>query len=549
MTKKLEPVKFIQRGNVTAETVIRNITDNNTEYNYLDSLDFKRVCVCASGPSLKEHLPEITDLVRNKGFSLASMNGSLKYLFENNLTPDYHFQVDARKGMNLDFYNNCIPSQTNFIISTQCDPEIFDKLTAYGKVTRWQIDNYSGAQDAIRGTIDNPTIFGGSPNVGHASLKALTALGYRFMYLYGYDGSYEGGARHAFKQDQNKNDEKVEIVFQERKYYTSPTMAHDAQKFPHTHDLIGMQGVHIEMRSKGLLPDILEWHKAEKEKAARCKIQSLPPEINETNEESEEYETAKPLENLEPTFILWKWKGHIPYTAQDVETTAAMIERNTSLDHKIICITDDATGLDKSIEAIDIESFGFSDMFNQGHDWHRLSIFSAKMSKLGDFLCSIDLDNVITGNIDAILQEASRYNFTALKDPYYPHQFCTAFHTVTYDYLMAVHIYQDFMSNMDQRVEEVLTARRHGKYIGYDQALISMRIKEWGFEKYTTAFCRPHGMYSFRRDFVGDNAIITDDLSKPLPENAKMINFHGKYNPKDDIVRRVYPWVDQHYRI
>lgn len=111
--------------------------------------------------------------------------------------------------------------------------------------------------------------------------------------------------------------------------------------------------------------------------------------------------------------LTWLWhqpNGRAKFTADHVNIWAAMIRRNCTLDIEIACVTDMPEGIDPSIRIIDPP--GFHDGL-QTSKWRggrpscyrRLALYAPNAAELfgADRICSMDLDVVISGSIDSIL--------------------------------------------------------------------------------------------------------------------------------------------------
>lgn len=111
--------------------------------------------------------------------------------------------------------------------------------------------------------------------------------------------------------------------------------------------------------------------------------------------------------------MFWLWKqegGRATFKALHVNIAAAMLRRHCTLDIEIACVTNMPEGIDPSIRII--EPPGFHDDLKTSR-WHggrpscyrRLALFSPDAAEIfgADRLVSMDLDCVIGGNIDHIL--------------------------------------------------------------------------------------------------------------------------------------------------
>jgi hypothetical protein len=506
---EIKPALFVHRQNVTADTVVSNIRANAGRN--LPSLDFKKVCVCGSGPSL----PSDIDLIRNrlsKGYSVAAVNGAYKFLHSNGVIANYFFMVDAQPDINLAFLD-CAELSTRFFIASQCDPQIFSRLR-WHDVTLWQVGNssYDGAAEAIREEAPGAVIFGGACNVGQSCLFALMALGYRRMDLFGFDGPTRSGERYAFRQPQNDRYEDRDWFFQGQHFVGPNTSAHDTMEFPNVVRALRKHGVSVNVSGDNLLPTVLK--AAEKRDIGIEQMEDIPIAAARTRR----------VEKL--PFVLMKWKGHIPYYADDVNRLARQIDKYVNIPHEIVCVTDDPEGIDGGVKVVPM----WTDGFERGMDWHRIKLFSHETLELiGPNFVSMDLDTILLDNVDDLFATDGKLNgpFKCICDPIRPYQYCTAMFQL--DACAYPHVWSQFSR------DKALQLRNSGQYNGFDQAWISYALPNqptWG---------KRDGVLSFRVHLAGVNDTLPEHIKRP--EGARLIHFHGKWNPRDVDVQAAAPWL------
>lgn len=520
----IEPAQFVLRKNVTSADSVANIVIN--EARNLPHLDFKRVAVCASGPSLADHIEDIR--ARQKaGWSVAAMNGAYNFLQDHGIVADLFFMVDARPGKNLSFVSRPHPN-TAFYIASQCQPEIFDALEGRANVQLWPMFHDEAGWKAIQETRrDRGACFVGALNVGQSCLVPLWALGFKVWHLFGYDGSMRGDDKHAFPQAANDGEEVQEFYWpisedgkhiegMTKRYLATPTMAHGAQAFPDRVSYFRKLGIDIQVIGEGLIPDMVA-RLASHEGAVTASdlsahIAHVPPAKPR----------QKPVERLQ--IVSWKWKGHIPYTAEDVNIWASQVDRWLDRPAELVCITDDPEGIDGAIRTIPL----WRDNFEHGRDWHRLRIFSEEMADIiGPRFVSLDLDTVICGDLDPLF--ANDAPFMAYQDPFRD-QYCTAMFMM--DAGAFPHVWQDFDP------QAAIRLRQLGVFGGYDQAWISHVLP--GQPRWTAS----DGVLSFRVDVLRNHPLHP----AALPDGARVINFHGKHNPRDADVQAVCPWIADYWQ-
>jgi hypothetical protein len=520
----LEPVEFVLRKNVTSEDSVANIRVN--EARNLPHLDFKRICICASGPSLADHIEDIR--ARQKaGWHVAAMNGSYNFLMERGIVADVMFMVDARPGVNLPFVSRPHFS-TEFVIASQCDPSIFDALDGY-RARIWPMFHDGAGLKAIQETRkDRGASFVGSLNVGQSCLVPLWAMGYKVWHLFGYDGSMRGDAKHAFVQPQNDGEEVQDFFWPmgdddkpiegvTKRYLATPTMAHGAQCFPERINYFRRLGIEIELYGEGLIPDMVAALSSTEGAVTAPSLDGAIPVAP----------APKPRRPGRKThglpIVTFKWKGHIPYTAEDVNVWANQVHRHMSGAHELICITDDPSGIECA-RTIPM----WRDHFEHGRDWHRLKLFTEEMADLiGPRFAVMDLDTLICDQIDPLFD--NDHPFMAWRDPNRD-QYCTSL------FMMDAGAFPHVWETFDPKA--ALALRQRGIFGGYDQAWISHVLP--GQPRWTAQ----DGVLSFRVDMLGNRPL----RPTALPEGARIINFHGKYNPRDREVQDACPWVTEFYR-
>lgn len=232
--------------------------------------------------------------------------------------------------------------------------------------------------------------------------------------------------------------------------------------------------------------------------------------------------------------ICWKWKPEgatyrSEFTGDHVNTLKRMVERNLSVPHRFICFTDDPEGIDEDIEIVKlwenpVECFG---SHKKPNCFYRIKAFSKDFKDLvGDRFLSLDLDTVITGNIDHLVNHGEDFKIwgdTAVGTPY--NGSCIYLKTGARS---AVH------DLFDPEISP--GAGRLKNYIGSDQAWIAIALGE--NEK---KFNDEHdGVYSFRNQIRG--------RCVSLPDNCCIVFFHGAYDPWHDNIQFLYKWVKEHYR-
>ncbi len=231
--------------------------------------------------------------------------------------------------------------------------------------------------------------------------------------------------------------------------------------------------------------------------------------------------------------VVWKW--HTPgyrstFGPETVNAIAAMVRKWYPDPVRVICVTDEAKGIDAQVEIIpawnDYADVPSPHGGTNPSCYRRLRLFHPDAAQwFGRRFVSLDLDTVITGDLrpiwnrpeDVVLwgdtnpQPGSHYNGSMM--------------------LIAAgcrpQVWTDF--NPATSPQESLRAKAWGS----DQGWISYVLGK-GEAKWTQA----DGVYSYRNHLHKTGGC--------LPSDAKVVSFHGRVNPWDRDAQRL-GWVREHY--
>lgn len=225
---------------------------------------------------------------------------------------------------------------------------------------------------------------------------------------------------------------------------------------------------------------------------------------------------------LPDAFVCWRWRqpGYrhaFPVAAVNVLFRA--IRRHYPHPFRAVVLTDDPAGLDPGIDAVALPTC-FADMPSP-HGRHapacyrRLWAFSRAAVALGRRIVSLDLDVVVCGPLEPMLERAEP--FVGWQDPVYPAQMngsawmlTTGAHPEVFDRFSSAGI----------------AAARAAGYRGSDQAWLSYCLPN------APRWTRSDGIYSVRG--IGDRP----------PDDARLVVMHGAVKPWDPAAP---PWVREHY--
>lgn len=234
------------------------------------------------------------------------------------------------------------------------------------------------------------------------------------------------------------------------------------------------------------------------------------------------------------TFVTWKWKPREGYRStfgpDTVNVLKRMIDRHYVDPHRFICVTDDADGIDPSVETLPLWN-DFADVPSPhgGKNpscYRRLRMFHPEIGKyFGDRFVSMDLDAVITGDLRPILNRPE--DFVAWGD--------TNPKPGSHYNGSMILLRAGARPQVWERFDPVTSPREslRAQCWGSDQGWISFVLgnveAKWG---------RKDGVYSYRNDL---------QRCPSLPANAKIVLFHGNTDPWQPAAQARHSWIPEHY--
>lgn len=230
--------------------------------------------------------------------------------------------------------------------------------------------------------------------------------------------------------------------------------------------------------------------------------------------------------------VCWKWAAAPQYRSQfnakHVNVLQSMVARHLRVPHRFICITDDPAGI--KCETIKL----WSDPVVPGmapdrpNCYRRLRLFSREaVSLVGPRYLSLDLDTVICGDITPLVdrkEDLVMWGDTARGTPYNGSM-------VLHSPGTRAQVWEQFHPVKSPAKGRAL------RYVGSDQAWIGACLGT-GEAKWSSK----DGVYSFR------NEIQAPRGNGQLPKDARIVFFHGKFDPWQPEVQKSYPWISEHWR-
>lgn len=230
------------------------------------------------------------------------------------------------------------------------------------------------------------------------------------------------------------------------------------------------------------------------------------------------------------TVVCWKWRTDNPqrpvFESRYVNVLRNMVARHYRKPHRFVCVTDDAAGIDSTIDVVPLwNDHGHlpSPLGAKGPScYRRLRAFAADAAEIfGSRFVSVDLDCVILGDLAPLWDRSEDFVMWAGnangQTPYNGSMF-----------MLTAGARPQVWDKFDPLRSPVLTKDR--RMVGSDQAWIGYVLgpneAKWHAKD---------GVLSFSRH--------CPTHSTTPPDNTRMVFFPGRANPWDDDVQQRHPWV------
>ncbi|MDX2201650.1 MAG: hypothetical protein NW223_02795 [Hyphomicrobiaceae bacterium] len=220
-----------------------------------------------------------------------------------------------------------------------------------------------------------------------------------------------------------------------------------------------------------------------------------------------------------------------------------MVRRNTRRPTRLVCLTDDASGLDPEIVALPLPSLKLpGDITNL--PWRKLSLWAPVLPGLAGDVLFMDLDIVVTGSVDDFFDFQPQMTFCVIEN--WTQLGARIGNTSCFRFRVGAHPY--IYEGVAKDPEHV---RR--TYVN-EQIYISRTISEMAF--WPAPWC-----VSFKHSLL-PRWPMNFFRAAPLPEGTKVVCFTGKPDPDEArdgwsdrrLVKRLYkhvrptPWIAEHWR-
>lgn len=248
---------------------------------------------------------------------------------------------------------------------------------------------------------------------------------------------------------------------------------------------------------------------------------------------------------MEKLVFCMKWGTR--YGPDYVNRLWRSVRRHTTGDVRLVCFTDDVSGIDKAVDCRPLPAFDGVPDHLAVKPWRKLTLWAADLGKdlVGRDALVLDVDLVITGSLDALFAYEPKCPFVVWRNPTKPNS--GVGNTSVFRYTVGSHpeILARFVANPEYvwkeefRIEQELIAARLGDGTAAKETGRTPAVADDPF--YT-------GLGVMRYWPEGWVLSFKEDLLPPwparfwqvpaLPAEARVVAFHGKPDPDEAAVGR-----------
>ncbi|MCK9549122.1 hypothetical protein [Aquamicrobium sp.] len=226
------------------------------------------------------------------------------------------------------------------------------------------------------------------------------------------------------------------------------------------------------------------------------------------------------------------------FSADDIRIWKSMVSRDLTVPHRIVCVTHRPDLVEDFIETIPLDTAkhvpGTCCVKLQAHK-------PGGVAKEGERVLLMDIDCVVTGNLDPLVTMDEPYRFW--HNPNFERGGRRGFIQGSLQ-LFTVGATECLWRDFDPRTTPGWYNRRFG---GAEQAWISERLNtaypDAGWEWNVPTFTDADGIYGAGRLVNGK---MGNGVQSELPENARIVFFPGDRAATQPQVQAVHPWIASH---
>ncbi len=215
--------------------------------------------------------------------------------------------------------------------------------------------------------------------------------------------------------------------------------------------------------------------------------------------------------------VCMKWGT--AYGPDYVNRLHAMVTRHLGRPHRFMCFTDDPAGIDAAVETAPLPPIDIAPE-RAMLPWRKIALFNRELADLAGATLFLDLDLVVTGALDPFFD-------------YEPGRFCIIHNWTQPRRSIGNSSVYRFEVGADAYVLERFHSEPHERWIETyrnSQTFLSDSVHDMAF--WPAAWC-----VSFKRHLLPPWPLRLQRPA-PLPDDARIVVFHGRPNPGDVLAGR-----------
>jgi hypothetical protein len=226
------------------------------------------------------------------------------------------------------------------------------------------------------------------------------------------------------------------------------------------------------------------------------------------------------------------------YGSDYVNRLHRMLMRHLRGDFQLVCLTDDATGIDERVKCLPIPALDLPDGIPE-RGWKKLTTFAADLHGLRGTALFLDLDVVIVDDITPFFEAPGQ--FLIIHDWKRPWRVTGNSSVYRFELGRHADVLEQFRSSVDAVRKRFRNEQAYLSDVLHKQGQLSYWPKAW------CASWKYHCIPSFPLNHV---------RAPRKPQGARILIFHGVVNPPDAIAGRSQgnwrhaapaPWLTDHW--
>ena len=218
--------------------------------------------------------------------------------------------------------------------------------------------------------------------------------------------------------------------------------------------------------------------------------------------------------------ICMKW-GTL-YGPDYVNRLYSMVARNLTLPFRFVCFTDDPQGIRAEVACRDLPPITLAPE-HKDRPWRKIGLFNRELADLKGIGLFLDLDLVVVGSLDPLFL-------------YEPGRFCIIHNWTHPDRIVGNSSVYRFEIGADSYVMDRFNSESHLHWIEQytnSQTFLSNSVKNMAY--WPAEWC-----VSFKKHCLpkGPFGILNGILPSKVPQDARIVVFHGHPNPDDALAGR-----------